>query len=69
MSKTRAIRFSDEEERLIKAFLKANPYFDFSTLARTSIHQFIMNPKLVLNPIKSTKITPSKKGEVHNATV
>lgn len=54
MSKTRAIRFSDEEEKLIKKFLAANPYFDFSTLARASIFQFIEKPNIEFKPVKRT---------------
>ena len=61
MSKTRAIRFSDEEERLIKAFLEANPLFDFSTLTRVSIRQFIENPKIELKKIKDPALNKNKQ--------
>ena len=55
MAKTRAIRFSEKEEKLINEFLKKNPFFDFSSLARTSILAFIQNPKLEIKPIKAPK--------------
>jgi hypothetical protein len=57
MSKTRAIRFSDKEERQIEEFLDANPVFDFSSLARTAIMAFIRNPKLSLRAVKVSKNT------------
>jgi hypothetical protein len=47
---TKAVRFSDTEEKAIKEFLKRNPYFDFSTLARMAIISFIENPNLKLKP-------------------
>jgi hypothetical protein len=55
MTKTKAIRLSETEERLIDEFLKKNPFFDFSSLARTSILRFIENPQLNLTPVRSGK--------------
>jgi hypothetical protein len=55
MSKTRAIRFTDQEEKQIQEFLKQNPFFDFSNLARAAILKFIQEPTLSLKPIKTTK--------------
>ena len=55
MSKTRAIRFSDQEEKQIQEFLKQNSFFDFSNLARTAILKFIQDPSLRLKPIKIAK--------------
>ena len=52
MSKTRAIRISETDEDLIKEFLDSNPFFDFSTLARTAILSFIKDPRLEIVPIK-----------------
>ena len=51
MSKTRAIRFSGQDERQIEEFLEMNPVFDFSSMARIAILEFIKNPKLALRPI------------------
>jgi hypothetical protein len=51
MPKTRAIRFSDSEERLIKEFLGKNPIFDFSTMARAAVRQFITNPQISMTAI------------------
>lgn len=52
MSRTRAIRFSNEEERQIDEFLKSNPFFDFSTMGRMAILSFIKDPKITVKPIK-----------------
>jgi|SaaInlStandDraft_7_1057024.scaffolds.fasta_scaffold540357_2 hypothetical protein len=48
---TKAVRFSDKDEKLINEFLKKNPMFDFSLLARTAILNFIENPEIKLKPI------------------
>lgn len=52
---TKAIRFSDKEDKAIKEFIKNNPYFDFSTIARMAILKFIENPQLELKPSKLEK--------------
>jgi hypothetical protein len=49
---TKAVRFSDKEDKAIKEFLKNNPYFDFSTIARMAILKFIENPEIKLIPTK-----------------
>ena len=54
MSKTRAIRFSDKEQRQIEEFLAKNPFFDFSTLARMAILEFVENPKMTLKAVKKS---------------
>lgn len=63
MSKTRAIRMSEKEDELIKEFLSKNPFFDFSSLARTAIFTFIENPRVEIKPIKPKN--KSKKRSVH----
>lgn len=57
---TKAVRFNDKEERAIKDFLEKNPYFDFSTLARMAIINFIEKPDLKLKP--SSLETKDEKG-------
>lgn len=52
---TKAVRFSVEDEKLINEFLKKNPMFDFSMLARTAILQFIENPEVKLRPVNTHK--------------
>jgi hypothetical protein len=52
-SKTRAIRFSQVEELEIQEFLAANPFFDFSTLARAAIREFVRKPQMRIKPIQS----------------
>ena len=49
---TKAVRFSDKEDKAIKDFLKKNPFFDFSTIARMAILNFIENPKVDFIPTK-----------------
>lgn len=49
---TKAVRFSNKENKAIKDFLEQNPYFDFSTLARMAILNFIENPSITLKPAK-----------------
>ena len=68
MSKTRAIRLSDEEEVAIQRFLELNPYLDFSTLARISIFDFIKDPKLKLEPVKYTS-KKSHRGSKRSGSV
>lgn len=55
MSKTRAIRFSEKEEKQIEEFLQANPIFDFSSLARTAIIAFLRRPNLALKAVKAPR--------------
>jgi len=61
MSKTKAIRLSTEEEKLINEFLSKNPFFDFSSLTRMALLSFIQDPKLNLNPVKSKKKTSARR--------
>jgi hypothetical protein len=45
------VRFTEAEENLIEEFLKKNPYFDFSTLAKISILEFIKKPEINLTAV------------------
>jgi hypothetical protein len=54
MAKTRAIRLSDQDERQIEEFLRNNPLFDFSSLARMAILGFIKDPKVTIHPVKES---------------
>jgi len=54
MSKTKAIRLSKEEEKLINEFLTKNPFFDFSSLTRMALLQFIQDPQIALHPVSTT---------------
>jgi hypothetical protein len=62
MTRTRAIRLSDQEEEQIQEFLRQNPIFDFSSLARTAILSFIQKPSLDLKAIKKPKRIPRERG-------
>jgi hypothetical protein len=57
---TKAVRFSEKEEEIIKEFLDKNPMLDFSTLARLAINNFIENPELKLKPINQNNIEKNK---------
>lgn len=61
MSKTKAIRLSDEEDRLIAQFLRENPFFDFSTLAKTAILNFILRPTVEIRPLKVKGRSPAER--------
>ena len=52
---TKAVRFSDDEDKAIKNFLKQNPFLDFSTIARMAILNFIENPSIKLKPTRVKK--------------
>lgn len=52
---TKAVRFSKEDEKLIQEFLKRNPMFDFSTMARVAIISFIKKPKIKLAGVSDRK--------------
>lgn len=59
---TKAVRFSQEDDQLIKEFLRKNPVFDFSMLARTAILNFMQNPQIKISPVtnNTTKDAPKK---------
>lgn len=57
----KAVRFSENEEHAIKVFLAKNPLFDFSTLARVAIINFIEKPIIKLEPSKLETSENSKK--------
>ena len=52
MGKTRAVRLSDEDEKLIADFMHLNPAMDFSTLIRMALRQFVHDPHHAIRPIK-----------------
>ena len=58
---TKAIRLSHEEWERIAKFLKQNPFFDFSSLARTAIHEFVRNPKLVITGVDGPSVPNLRK--------
>ena len=60
MSKTKAIRLSKDEEKLINEFLAKNPFFDFSSLTRMALLQFIQNPQISLQPVTTKNKSRSK---------
>lgn len=51
MAKVRGVRFTDKEDVLIEEFLKKNSFFDFTTLAKVAILEFIKKPQLHFTPV------------------
>lgn len=51
MSKVRGVRFTEQEEKLIDEFLKKNTFFDFSTLAKVAILEFVRQPQIRFTPV------------------
>lgn len=58
---TKAVRFSSEEEELIGEFLKINPMFDFSSLARMAILKFIENPQIDFKSVSASHLNSQEK--------
>jgi hypothetical protein len=52
---SRTIRFKVQEVKLIEEFLEKNPFFDFSSLTRTAVNEFIRNPNLLIQGIDLPK--------------
>jgi hypothetical protein len=61
---TRAVRFSDKEEKAIQDFLSKNPFFDFSTLARMAIINFVEKPVLHLKPTQVGTKKDNKRAQL-----
>ncbi|MGZ6441023.1 MAG: hypothetical protein ACXWRA_05490 [Pseudobdellovibrionaceae bacterium] len=51
MAKVRGVRFTEQEEALIEEFLRKNQFFDFSTLAKVAILEFVRNPEINFTPV------------------
>lgn len=66
MHKTRAIRLSSEDNQKIEQFLKLNPFFDFSSLARLSLLSFIEKPHLLLKPLENQNLKSETKRMKNN---
>lgn len=60
MSKVRGIRFTESEERLVDEFLKSNSFFDFTTLAKIAILEFIKKPQINFTPVGHSKKQEAK---------
>ena len=66
---TRTVRFKKDELKLIDQFLEKNPFFDFSSLARLAIKQFIREPKFdvtPVNPKKNSRRRRTDDGSIRN---
>jgi hypothetical protein len=60
---SRTVRFKEEELRLIEEFLSKNSFFDFSSLTRIAVSEFIKNPSLKLQPVEPNLKTEHTKGK------
>lgn len=56
MARTRSVRLSAEEVKLVDEFLKRNQVLDFSTMTRLAIRRFIESPDFALKGISTSEI-------------
>ena len=61
--KIRTVRFTEEDIKLIESFLQKNYFFDFSTLARVAIRNFIENPQLQIESVSKIKNNEKKDNQ------
>lgn len=57
-SVSRTVRFNTDELKLIDEFLRSNPFFDFSTLTRIAVTEFIKNPSVQIKPVGTKPLAP-----------
>jgi hypothetical protein len=65
---SRTVRFKPDEIKLVEKFLSANPLFDFSTLTRTAVLNFIRNPQITVTPVTDPVKKLKSKSEVTHGT-
>ncbi len=60
---SRTVRFKEPEVRLIDEFLKRNAFFDFSSLTRIAVMEFIKQPTVQITPVgtKAAAVSRSKE--------
>lgn len=66
---SRTVRFKAHELEQIDEFLQRNPFFDFSSLTRIAVTEFIRRPTLRIQPIETTerpKRKPAGTKGLHN---
>jgi hypothetical protein len=70
-AKVRGLRLTVSEEALVESFLAANPIFDFTTLVRASLREFIVNPKIEITPVPQLKsnVLASKAESLNNSKI
>ena len=61
MSKIRAVRLSPEDEKLVQAFLARNSIFDFTTLVRAALREFIKSPHMSFHAVSDDEALASKE--------
>jgi hypothetical protein len=69
MSKIRAVRLSPEEEKLVQSFLQKNPLFDFTTLVRAALREFMRRPQMNLTAVEAEEAPPPKRKIERKANV
>ena len=66
MAKVRGVRFSEQEEILINEFLKNNPFFDFTTLSKVAILNFINHPVIELKAVNNSQSDKARRDQDGN---
>jgi len=58
---SRTVRFKETDLELIEEFLKKNPFFDFSSLTRLAVLEFIKKPTLQITPVAANGRSPEAR--------
>jgi hypothetical protein len=58
---TRTVRFKKSELERIERFLKVNPLFDFSSLVRHAVEQFMLNPSVSIKALPKEKNSENRR--------
>jgi hypothetical protein len=64
-SVSRTIRFKSDDIAFIAEFLEKNPLFDFSSLTRTALMQFIKNPSVQITAVNPSKTRTHSRRKEH----
>jgi hypothetical protein len=58
---SRTIRFKKDELDLIEKFLAKNPFFDFSSLTRIAVVEFVKNPPIQIVGVQARELVKEKR--------
>jgi hypothetical protein len=61
---SRTIRFKERDLETIDEFLEKNPFFDFSSLTRIALTEFIKNPSMQIVGVISEEPTPKPERKI-----
>lgn len=65
MKVSKGVRLSKEEAKMVDDFLRKNPFFDFSTLVRASLRQFLENPNINIVPVTTSRSKGKRRDEIN----